>query len=26
MTIDVQDAEGHQTIIRVERPPALPAE
>jgi hypothetical protein len=26
MTIDVQDAEGHQTIIRIERPPALPAE
>jgi hypothetical protein len=26
MTIDVQDAEGHQTIIRIERPPALPPE
>ena len=24
MTIDVHDAEGHQTIIRVERVPALP--
>jgi hypothetical protein len=24
MTIDVQDAEGNQTIIRIERPPALP--
>jgi hypothetical protein len=26
MTIDVQDAEGNQTIIRIERPPALPPE
>jgi hypothetical protein len=26
MTIDVQDAAGHQTIIRLERPPALPPE
>jgi hypothetical protein len=26
MTIDVQDADGHQTIIRIERPPALPPE
>jgi hypothetical protein len=26
MTIDVQDAEGRQTIIRLERPPALPPE
>ena len=26
MTIDVEDAEGHQTIVRVERPPALPAD
>jgi hypothetical protein len=25
MTIDVEDAEGHQTIVHVERPPALPA-
>jgi hypothetical protein len=24
MTIDIQDAEGHQTIIRIERAPALP--
>jgi hypothetical protein len=26
MTIDIQDAERQQTIIRLERPPALPAE
>jgi hypothetical protein len=26
MTIDVQDAEGNQTIIRIERAPALPPE
>ncbi|MEA2241552.1 MAG: hypothetical protein QOD24_1108 [Solirubrobacteraceae bacterium] len=26
MTIDVQDAEGNQTIISIERPPALPPE
>ena len=25
MTIDIEDAEGHQTIVRLERPPALPA-
>jgi hypothetical protein len=25
MTIDIQDAERQQTIIRLERPPALPA-
>jgi hypothetical protein len=25
MTIDVEDAEGNQTIVRLERPPALPA-
>jgi hypothetical protein len=25
MTIDVEDAEGNQTIVRIERPPALPA-
>ena len=25
MTIDIQDAERRQTIIRLERPPALPA-
>ena len=24
MTSDIQDAEGHQTIIRIERAPALP--
>jgi Family of unknown function (DUF5335) len=24
MTIDVEDAEGNQTIVHVERPPALP--
>jgi uncharacterized protein DUF5335 len=26
MTIDIQDAQEHQTIIRVVRPPALPGE
>jgi hypothetical protein len=26
MTIDIHDAEDHQTIIRIERLPALPAE
>jgi hypothetical protein len=26
MTIDIQDAEEHQTLIRLERPPALPGE
>jgi hypothetical protein len=26
MTIDIEDAEGHQTIVHLERPPALPAE
>jgi hypothetical protein len=25
MTIDVEDAEGNQTIVHVDRPPALPA-
>ena len=25
MAIDVEDAEGNQTIVRLERPPALPA-
>jgi hypothetical protein len=25
MTIDIQDSERQQTIIRLERPPALPA-
>ena len=25
MTIDVEDGEGHKTIVHVERPPALPA-
>jgi hypothetical protein len=25
MTIDVEDAEGNQTIVHVERRPALPA-
>jgi hypothetical protein len=25
LTIDVEDADGHQTIVHVERPPALPS-
>ena len=25
MTIDIQDADHHQTLIHLERPPALPA-
>jgi hypothetical protein len=26
MVIDIEDSEGHKTIVRLERPPALPGE